>query len=1736
MKPKRHLFPTRLFMSLFTVLCSIGAWAQGLSGSGSYTDPYLITSTDDWNTFAEGLAAGTYSYKYVRLENDITVNTMMGMDADHMFNTIFWGNNKTLTVNIVNNDPDVEYVAPFRYFNGKIYDLTVAGTITSAGQYAGGIVGISHSWDVTLENCVVTATITTSADYAGGFVGRINDSKSTIFKNCVFAGTIQSSNSDQHKAGGFYGYTYFGQPEFTNCLEKGTYSNISLMNPRGVDNNDNFSGTVNSFFYFNTIGEVNNITEANNCFRVQSTAPAQGFYQACATKGYSFYLNASILGLMDTYLYNNGNVVSLGYTLKAATTTLTEGTDYEVTIRDNNNNNTIVLAEDLKAVGDYTVTFAAKAGNTNGLSGQVAFPFSIVQDGESLDGYVFTTEGTGDEKVYLIKDATDLERLAAYVNTGHNASGLTFKLNDEINMTGVAHTAIGLYDVRKYTATPFCGTFDGNKKAITNLTINKPSEHVQGLFGSLGEGAVVKDLTLSSCDITALQYAGGIVAVTKGKNNNHVRIENCHVNGAIKATNQPTNTLLYHGGIAGSTDYTEFTNCTVTGTISTTVSNGRLGGIIGYAGQGVYATNCHNAASVTGSGSGHGGIAGDASGNMYHFTNCLNTGVVEGTEEVAAIIWLYYDWNNLLSNCYYASPCTVSAFGDRHDDVAGEGERAYSITQGNQLSNLTVANASFASEYAIDGKNYCKAGTYTLTLTPTVPQGSTFVSYTCEGGTLTNLTTADGEHTLTVSDQEVVINATVRSANATDITSATIDDIPDQLWLGKVDIKPAVTVTLGNNTLVKGTDYVVEYTDNQAVGTATATVRGINDYQGTITKEFTIVTFAGDGTSSNPYQITNEADLKALASIVNSGVKTGKNHNGYDVYGYDDQYLEQTKDITLTQEHIAIGSSNYTFKGTFDGKNYSISGLVINKPDAEYQGLFGNSWDATFQNVNIVNCDITAGNDAGGVVGRMHYGNRVENCKVSGAIKVADGKSANNHGGIVGYTDNGATIKKCVNTASVTGNGTYHGGIVGSMSGSISDCFNAGTVEGTSYVGSIAGSCSATLTKNYHTKETTGGVGAKDVTTGTDRTGAEVAVKITAAEDVTLTPPATPSYSWNNENLYCSGTEVELDYAVPQGKFFNIYTVNSGEISNNGIRTGKHVLTGFTADVVISATTVDSQSDISETAVMADTAPVIFNGLEQPAEPVITYNNETLVKNTNYALSYTKDGVAVSEVKEAGDYKVTATFLGAYTGSIEKPFTIIPFDISAENAVAVNGIETEYPQTGSAVHPVPASVKCAATNNATLVLDTDYELSYSEGCTLPGNYQVTVTGKGNYTGTKAVGFAINTDWILTVHDGTTTNDFIPLYGFYAYNYQKHEFVMPATELSAMNGRVIHTMKFYLSNKANNVWNGTFQVFLKEVDFSACADDYYNQAFSGTEGATIVYEGSLDGTHDIMTITFTTPYLYNGGNLLVGIYKTTKDNYSIASFYGESTSYYASYNYYDSSSLENITAGNKRKFLPKTTFLYAPENVSIKMNQYGIMTYASPYALDFGNATIQTSNATALTASYASEFTTNNDNIGTLTLTPATQVPAGEGLMLKGTAGATYSVPVITSAAALSPANLMVGLTEATTVSQKQTIDNVEYTSFILANGTSGINWYLLADDSYNTLKANSAYLRLASSVVGSARQIVMEFDEASGIKSIDNGKLTMDNEEWYSVDGVKLNNQPTRKGLYIINGKKVVIK
>ena len=172
---------------------------------------------------------------------------------------------------------------------------------------------------------------------------------------------------------------------------------------------------------------------------------------------------------------------------------------------------------------------------------------------------------------------------------------------------------------------------------------------------------------------------------------------------------------------------------------------------------------------------------------------------------------------------------------------------------------------------------------------------------------------------------------------------------------------------------------------------------------------------------------------------------------------------------------------------------------------------------------------------------------------------------------------------------------------------------------------------------------------------------------------------------------------------------------------------------------------------------------------------------------------------------------------------------------------------------------------------------------------------------------------------LTVHDGTATNGYVPVYGFYADAYLKAEFVISANDLTDMTGGSISGMKFYSSTSSASWGVANFQVFLTEVNNESIS------AFEGTGNATIVYTGPLSIANGEMEITFSTEYTYSGGNLLVGIYNTVEGTYVSCSWYGETVNG-ASVQGYSYSDLASVSP-SQRNFIPKTTFTYTPSGTN-----------------------------------------------------------------------------------------------------------------------------------------------------------------------------------------------------------------
>ena len=199
-----------------------------------------------------------------------------------------------------------------------------------------------------------------------------------------------------------------------------------------------------------------------------------------------------------------------------------------------------------------------------------------------------------------------------------------------------------------------------------------------------------------------------------------------------------------------------------------------------------------------------------------------------------------------------------------------------------------------------------------------------------------------------------------------------------------------------------------------------------------------------------------------------------------------------------------------------------------------------------------------------------------------------------------------------------------------------------------------------------------------------------------------------------------------------------------------------------------------------------------------------------------------------------------------------------------------------------------------------------------------------------------------------------------------------------------------------------------------------------------------------------------------------------------------------------------------------------KNVSIP-SSLGYASYCSEYALDF-------TGVTALNAYVASAAAD-----GKVSMTKVTQVPANTGLILKSASGAAVSdvvVPVIESANTVGT-NLLVGTVAGATVNPSSAENGYNY---LFGKKNEVVGFYKLVDNTYN-LGVNKAYLHTAADItpaMNSAKGVIMDFGdgETTAISNID---ADVPNDAiYYNLNGQRVVNPV--KGVYILNGKKVMVK
>lgn len=142
-------------------------------------------------------------------------------------------------------------------------------------------------------------------------------------------------------------------------------------------------------------------------------------------------------------------------------------------------------------------------------------------------------------------------------------------------------------------------------------------------------------------------------------------------------------------------------------------------------------------------------------------------------------------------------------------------------------------------------------------------------------------------------------------------------------------------------------------------------------------------------------------------------------------------------------------------------------------------------------------------------------------------------------------------------------------------------------------------------------------------------------------------------------------------------------------------------------------------------ASVAGIADKAYTGAEITQNVTVSFGTNVLKPGVDYKVAYSGN-------KNAGTATVTVSGTGKYSGTVTRTFRITPRSV---NDLAYSVKDQTY--TGKALQP-PVTVKDGA---AVLKANADYTVSYGSNQKI-GTATATVTGKGNYTGSKTVSFQI----------------------------------------------------------------------------------------------------------------------------------------------------------------------------------------------------------------------------------------------------------------------------------------------------------------------------------------------------------------------------------------------------------
>ena len=629
----------------------------------------------------------------------------------------------------------------------------------------------------------------------------------------------------------------------------------------------------------------------------------------------------------------------------------------------------------------------------------------------------------------------------------------------------------------------FDGTFDGAGHKVEGLYIPSSSENYGGyhaFFGALGPHAIVRNLGIESGAVAG-RVAAGVAAVSRVDNAHDIpQIIGCYNKAKINGNGA---TSRGSAGIFGGEN-----------------QNGSEGVGAGYRAA-AFIANCYNMGDVQSSGP-CGGIAGTGSVKMYA---CYNTGAITSTTGGTM-------HGALMANLFKKGSVTASGFEGAGEIVncyayVGTDEWLYRVLDADHDLNdaATVTDEDFSNPYYTDAAAFLdvldmEAAANVL--------GSSYANDSADApvnGGMPLLWWQAGKDTV-------------------DLSTGVVEQVPNQLYTGSA-IEPRLRVHVDDPEggydsieLNYGSDYRVEFLDNEKVGEASATVRGIGRFTGSMAPiTFNIVQidlstctiddiapqwFYG-GESKPPVVVRTPDDTKlwegedyavsydgndrageATVTVSSNGVSTTgqlvahfhlvEASDGLEGSGTaDDPYLLSSKaDLQFLSHAVqadegAYIDAHYRLTGDIDASAVDENDLGIDPIGTNphpFAGTFDGAGHAITLHMDAAKLSSSLNfqplvYDYLGLfscTGSAHV-TTIENLTIEGTVE-SDGPAA---GFIGSAVDQKLVMRNCTNKASVTarkGIGSGAAGFIGVAAGTLLDvenCVNKGVVKGSSNAAGI---------------------------------------------------------------------------------------------------------------------------------------------------------------------------------------------------------------------------------------------------------------------------------------------------------------------------------------------------------------------------------------------------------------------------------------------------------------------------------------------------------------------------------------------------------------------------------------------------------------------------------------------------------------------------------------------------------